>query len=1150
MFYMNLFKKVIASIALTALVASTATTGVSAYTNASLDAANSLAAAGIINDHSSDPANYNLGDNVLRQEIAKVAANIAGLTPKATCSKSFADVSATVPNTWACGYVEALLDAGLVSANATFRPEDSISKTEALKMMLEAAGYENVYTSAAAWQAQVVEFAVEKGISTSFFDYNAMATRGWIFERGANSRDSVAMDDEDDLLGDLLGDLGDDLVDTPTEPTTTTPATSGTLSVSLSPETPSSNWIAANTPRTNVLAFDVTAGAEDVTLDEVRLDYTGLSDYADVDNVALYLGANKVSKGTDGKDFNDKYIELSFENDTVIMAGETKTIMVTATLSGGVSNVSHQITLTDLVASAEVEMTAISSMMFNVVTASNVSELDIAIDQVTGTDITVGETIKLADFELREENDNEDVNVRSMTFTVAGSMDHQDDLSDIVLYADGEVVASNLVVNSDEEIVVALDYTIAADARVTFELKAVVTGSVTENLSAQLDEVYAVGVETGINTAITDNGVPYVVVADNTAAPRDIEGSEINVAFDKSDLDEAKPNAEEVAVGTLKLSTDGEYNMARIQVIVTTLGTPVTAVVQKLELDGRGYDSDNSSTGSTKVFYFDDISINNEALDLPLTFDVVDNAALDGENVTFAVKILNVEDEANNEKYSLTSTPDLDAILSTNALDDNNIDIATATFTLGSTAVNDKIVVLGNGVETIAYKGKINVGDADTVTLRDFNLKYDATTSVGSGALTGALVEVADIVDSATLNIGGQTFSADIDADSIDFSTSLDIAAGTDNLEVLVTIVLKDNDSVSSSEILAFMVDTTTFAADVEDSDGNALVAGNLVINTANTNIATNELLEEGTFRMVTLNDLDTDDNLENTVLAGSNTVTLAELELEAEYEDVKVKELTFTLSGTTDLSTTIENVRLVAGSTTIADGAIVSFDGTGTTIVFKNDFVVADSSNLIEAELVADLNRITGAGDQTSAVAADLNILATTTGSIISKGVSSNNDLVADVAGSVASEVVAVVPTKLTFAVVESLSSGTAKIQVVADSGDNTVGTNDQVPEVLLNDLIHTDLGSGNAYTIYKDGNAAGNAASFSGLSITDRTFDGDGSVTYVYVPAGTVDTTHTMVLSGDVANYDVQDSAGTPVSAGLITTLDGDISVGTISY
>jgi hypothetical protein len=993
---MNLFKKTTATIALVALVSGIFSAGVSANSGTEVEAANALAAKGYIVDHSSDTAAYNLNQNVLRQEIAAVARGIAGLDKKTSCDDSFADVSATTPNTWACYTVEALLDANLIAANANFNPEANISKAEAVGMMVKAAfGDEYAYdaSNSASWQEQVVAFAVDNGVVANFTNYDTAATRGFVFEAGNEammaSEEVVEACDE---VSQLLGLCDETVVDDTTDDTTVVISGDAVINVELSPETPNKTWAAANTPRTEVLAFDVTAGSEDVTLDEVRLDYTGLSSYNDVDAVAMYMGAVRVSKGTTGKNFNDKYIELSFENDTVIKAGETKTIMVTATFQGGETNVSHQITLTDLVASANVEMSSISSMMFNVVNASNVSELDLNIDQISGTDITVGETIKLADFELREVNDNEDVMVKSITFNVAGSMDHQDDLSDLVLYANGEEVASNLVVNSDEEIVASLDYTIAADTRITFVLKAVVTGSVSETLSASLTEIYAVGTETGINTAITGDAYGATAVA------RTIEGSEINVSFDRSDIDEARPDAEEVAVGTLNLSTDGEYNVQRVEVkAVLTAGasaaTGVLSVINKLELDGKGYDyawvaaataattvgTDATEAATTVYYYFDDVSLNNESLELPLSFDVVNNVDLDGANIDFTVKIIAIEDEENDEKYDIAGTlPNVSTILSTNSLDSANLDIATATFTLGSTAINDKIVVLGNGIETVAYKGKISVGDADTVTLRDFNLVENTATTV--------TVDINDIVDSATLNIGGQTFDADIDADSIDFNTSLDIAAGTDNLEVLVTIVLKDNDAVTSGEILAFEVDATALATDVEDSDGNTLLTANLTLNTANSNIASNELLEEGTFALRVLNDVDTDDNLENTVLAGSNSVTLAELELEAEYEDVKVKELTFTLSGTGDLSTTIENVRIVSGSTTLADGAIVTFDGTGTTITFKDDFTVTDAANLVKAELVADLNRITGAGDQTSATAADIIVLAAATGAIDSK--------------------------------------------------------------------------------------------------------------------------------------------------------------------
>ena len=217
---MNLFRKSIATMVLTAMVVVSATPSVGAYSANSLDAANALAGQGVINSQA-NAADYNLDQNILRQEVAKVAANIAAVSP-AACEGSFADVSATTPNTWACGYAEALLSAGLVSANVNFNPEANITKAETVKLMLEAAGYTDVYSDVNNWQAEVVATAVAEGVlNASFTDYTTPATRGFVFEMGANAIDAMAADD-DDILG-LLGDLlGDDLDDDTTGDDTTT----------------------------------------------------------------------------------------------------------------------------------------------------------------------------------------------------------------------------------------------------------------------------------------------------------------------------------------------------------------------------------------------------------------------------------------------------------------------------------------------------------------------------------------------------------------------------------------------------------------------------------------------------------------------------------------------------------------------------------------------------------------------------------------------------------------------------------------------------------------------------------------------------------------------------------------------------------------
>ena len=185
-------KKIISFLSCIILLLATSLTSFAGYlVQWQIDSANNLAEKKIINDHSKDPENYNLNDNVLRQEIAAVARwvyevwqwkNILDLK-KSTCDSIFSDVSSTTPNTWACYSIEALVDNDLISANATFRPEDKITKAETIGMLIKAIWFDYEYdtTSSKNWQEQIVDFAVQKWVIEMFTDYNEEATRWWVF---------------------------------------------------------------------------------------------------------------------------------------------------------------------------------------------------------------------------------------------------------------------------------------------------------------------------------------------------------------------------------------------------------------------------------------------------------------------------------------------------------------------------------------------------------------------------------------------------------------------------------------------------------------------------------------------------------------------------------------------------------------------------------------------------------------------------------------------------------------------------------------------------------------------------------------------------------------------------------------------------------
>ena len=169
------------------------------YNNYELQAAADIAAKGYINTQS-DEASYKLDNTITRAEIAKVASNIAAIPSTVSCENKFSDVSETSPNTWVCGYVEALLSAGLISNNMNYNPDANLTKAEAVKLILTVAGEEVIYDNTT-WQDDFVMYAIENGIVAKFSDYNSPARRGFVFSVAAAA--TIVEDDNDYILYEL-----------------------------------------------------------------------------------------------------------------------------------------------------------------------------------------------------------------------------------------------------------------------------------------------------------------------------------------------------------------------------------------------------------------------------------------------------------------------------------------------------------------------------------------------------------------------------------------------------------------------------------------------------------------------------------------------------------------------------------------------------------------------------------------------------------------------------------------------------------------------------------------------------------------------------------------------------------------------------------
>jgi len=155
-------------------------------------------------------AEYNLDAEITRREMLKVMMNMSGKTVLDTCDGEFDDMDSS---DWGCKYAEAALANGFIAANASFRPNDSISQAESLKMVMQARGIERDENDD--WKAGYESKAMSQWVISSSLNLNANAKRGMIFNIGARTYSNFeAMEDTsgNSVMGVEVG--GEMMVDT------------------------------------------------------------------------------------------------------------------------------------------------------------------------------------------------------------------------------------------------------------------------------------------------------------------------------------------------------------------------------------------------------------------------------------------------------------------------------------------------------------------------------------------------------------------------------------------------------------------------------------------------------------------------------------------------------------------------------------------------------------------------------------------------------------------------------------------------------------------------------------------------------------------------------------------------------------------------
>ncbi len=355
--------------------------GAFAATYNDLSAANKLATAGFIVDQSANPAAYRLADSVARKEAVGVAGKVSGVIPNTpvsayTCQNKFSDVS----EAWVCRAAELAAAAGIVSAaNTTFRPNDKLTRYEAMVMALKSNCVNPTDASTGTTHMeQTVARAVEAGVisSAAGFNPNASATRGDLFRYVASAWDyAMANKSEmDATLPTCAGRASGNNVDL----CTLIPGlcsggnnqTGGAVTVSPAATNPASSTLVAGQAIANLAHFAfVNTSSSDVKVTNLKVNRTGVSADETLVNTYLYDG---LSRMTDAASVSSGVI--TFNDATglfTVPANSTKIVAVRSDIKTGTSGQTVGVSLTSFTVMGGTATTAnVAGNIHTVATAS------------------------------------------------------------------------------------------------------------------------------------------------------------------------------------------------------------------------------------------------------------------------------------------------------------------------------------------------------------------------------------------------------------------------------------------------------------------------------------------------------------------------------------------------------------------------------------------------------------------------------------------------------------------------------------------------------------------------------------------------------------------------------------------------------------
>lgn len=1162
---MSLLKKVTSAVAALSIVFSIVSpiVGVSAaYT--SLEAANKLATLGVIVDNSSNPGDYRLGDTITRREMLKVMMKLSTVTVDETCEGKFADLPSS---DWGCKYAESALSNGMIAANANFRPNDIVSKIEALKMIFQARWIEREENTD--WQAGYVNTAVSLWIiSSAFSDYNSSADRGWIFTSAVEAVDAedTAMDDEDDLLGDLLGGLDDDedmtdedmTDEDTTDEDTTVVSSDNIVTVSLSPETPSSATIPGAISGLPVAKFDFTAGTEDVTLTTLTLQRRGLSDKNTLTALAAFTEEGRASKSKNDSQENNTQAMLTLSNGGVdIMAGETMTLTIVADIaSEAVANGSEfAIELLSVEASSDIE--GLDSLVANTMKIGWVDAAEITVKTDSdASDVKVwDDDVEIFSFKVEGDSDS-DVVLNSITFKWEGTVDEEDEMADYQLWYDDEVVASAEANGKYVTFAIEDGLTIREDKNEKFTVTADIVSGVTSTVAFVIDK--------NLDVSAEDTKYGYWSAVDISAVETSgdlgtltIDAGELTLEDIDAESDKVRANKNDVELGSVKVTNVSgaalELQKLAVDIVITSVDLSFDEPAEVLEnfeveINGTSYELELNGWATAYTDTDLDVVIPEGVTEMIIRADTKENVPA---NVDVEVAMNNI----GGVGFYVVETEEEVAVddINTSSLTFKKSTFITSGATLSGVPLATNVTVVRGSDEVVANQFEVEAEEASLIEIDEIKVTVlvdgivpalDYNKYINTLTLYQGSVSESNVLDSVSANKISAAGVVDFDFETLSIDAD-------DNETFIVAVSVADTTEV---EWTAITVNVLASAVTAEDDDGDDVPVAWTSMTSKNINVTA-----AGT---VTLSDDSNNDanSDEKVILAGSDEIVFS-ADVYSVNEEANVETLEFKVDA--DLTKAIESATVYLDGVAIDtnSNSNITWDTVETTIVFDNlsGFIVPEEN--VEVEL--QLNTSTIGFEKVWAAIANANVTSIEFTEV--EGEESGKTIVvaALVPGVGVAKDFDIVPATITPSVAVSLNTSTiSQLKITADAGDNTVALSNTSPSADIDLITFSTFWTSSAwvltYTLVNSDNSWVEVVWVLGLNtvtfdLTDWVFDvaglnqvADGSSeTFKLSITGTAwDDIVNLTLLEDGITYDVD------TTAGIVTNLTNEIDFGSRTY